>query len=75
MRDLNGPWLLYDNEKDPYQLDNRVNKPEYAELQKKLDDILSQKLKETKDEFLPGAEYIKKWGYTVDQTGSIPWKW
>jgi arylsulfatase A-like enzyme len=75
VRDLNGPWLLYDNEKDPYQLDNRVNKPQYAELQKKLDDILSQKLKETNDEFLPGDEYIKKWGYTVDQTGSIPWKW
>ena len=75
VRDLKGPWLLYDNEKDPYQLDNRANKPQYAELQKKLDDILSQKLKETNDQFLPGAEYIKKWGYTVDQTGSIPWKW
>lgn len=75
VRDLNGPWLLYDNEKDPYQLDNRVNKPECAELQRKLNDILSRKLQETNDEFLPGAEYIKKWGYNVDQTGSIPWKW
>jgi arylsulfatase A-like enzyme len=75
VRDLNGPWLLYDNQKDPYQLDNKVNRPEYAQLQKKLDDILSRKLKETNDEFLPGAEYIKKWGYTVDHTGSIPWKW
>jgi hypothetical protein len=40
-----------------------------------LDGILSRKLKETLDDFLPGEEYIKKWGYTVDKTGSIPWKW
>lgn len=28
-----GPWLLYDNLKDPYQMDNLIGKPEYAELQ------------------------------------------
>ena len=27
-----GPWLLYDNEKDPYQLENLVDVPAYAEL-------------------------------------------
>jgi arylsulfatase A-like enzyme len=75
VRDLNGPWLLYDNQQDPYQLDNLIDKPAYAELQKKLENILSQKLKETNDEFLPGEEYIKKWGYKVDKTGTIPWNW
>lgn len=75
VRDLKGPWLLYDNAKDPYQLDNLVNKPEYAKLQMELDGILSRKLKETHDDFLPGEEYIKKWGYKVDRTGTIPWNW
>ncbi len=73
VRDLNGPWLLYDNEKDKHQLDNLCNKSRYAELQKRLENLLSQKLKETNDEFLPGEEYIKKWGYEVDENGTLPY--
>jgi len=74
VRNIDGPWLMYDNKKDPYQLDNLCNKPEHTELQKKLEAVLSQKLKETNDEFLPGAEYIKKWGYKVrSRDGAIPY--
>ncbi|GAG00357.1 unnamed protein product, partial [marine sediment metagenome] len=62
VRDLKGLWLLYDNEKDPYQLNNLCNKPEYSGLQKKLETLLAQKLKETNDKFLPGPEYMKMWG-------------
>ncbi|MFQ5770859.1 MAG: sulfatase [bacterium] len=71
VRDLKGPWLLYDNEQDPYQLDNLCNKPQHAELQKRMERILSQKLKETNDQFLSGWEYIKKWGYVVDESGTV----
>jgi arylsulfatase A-like enzyme len=71
VRDLNGPWLLYDNEQDPYQLLNLCNKPEYGKLQKELEDFLSLRLRQTKDDFLPGADYIKKWGYTVDESGTV----
>jgi len=71
VRDLNGPWLLYDNEKDPCQLDNLCNKPKHAKLQKKLEGLLSQKLKETNDEFLPGQDYIKKWGCKVNPSGTV----
>ncbi|MHC4656270.1 MAG: sulfatase/phosphatase domain-containing protein, partial [Planctomycetota bacterium] len=71
VRDLNGPWLLYDNKKDPYQLNNLCNKPEHSELQKKMEAVLSKKLKQTNDEFLPGAEYIKKWGYVVGRNGTV----
>jgi len=73
VRDLKGPWLLYDNQQDPYQLNNLCNKSEFSELQKRLEGILSEKLKETNDEFLSGAEYIKKWGYVVDESGTVPY--
>ncbi len=71
VRDLKGPWLLYDNEQDPYQLDNLCNKPEHAALQASLDALLSKRLKETNDEFLPGADYLKKWGHVVDSSGTV----
>jgi arylsulfatase A-like enzyme len=71
VRDLKGSWLLYDNERDPYQLDNLCDRPEHSKLQKNLDAILSEKLRQTKDDFLPGWEYIKKWGYEVDQSGTV----
>ncbi|MHC4658350.1 MAG: sulfatase family protein [Planctomycetota bacterium] len=71
VRDLNGPWLLYDNQSDPYQLNNLCNRGEYSELQRKLEGILSQKLKQTNDEFLPGWDYIKKWNYIVDSSGTV----
>jgi arylsulfatase A-like enzyme len=71
VRDLNGPWLLYDNKQDPYQLNNLCNEPEHRKLQNELESILTQKLKQTNDEFMPGPEYIKKWGYEVDESGTV----
>lgn len=73
VRDLNGPWLLYDNKTDPYQTNNLVNQPKHARLQAKLDAVLARKLKERHDEFLPGEAYIKKWGYKVDANGTVPY--
>jgi arylsulfatase A-like enzyme len=72
-RDLNGPWLLYDNEKDPLQLDNLAGKTEHAKLQADLDALLKRKLTEQHDEFLPGEAYITKWGYKVDAKGTVPY--
>ena len=40
VRTLDGPWLLYDNDDDPYQMNNLVGKPEYAALQAELETIL-----------------------------------
>jgi len=71
VRDLKGPWLLYDDLQDPYQLSNLCDRPEHAALRANLDMLLTRKLKETSDEFLPGADYIKKWGYEVDESGTV----
>lgn len=74
VRDLNGPWLLYDDETDPFQMNNLVNKPEQAKLQAELDALLSKKLKERGDEFKPGPDYLAKWDYKVDARGTMPYK-
>ena len=66
VRDLKGPWLLFDNKADPYQLKNLCNDSMYAKIQQELETILSRKLKETKDNFLPGPEYMAKWNYQWD---------
>ncbi len=73
VKDLNGPWLLYDNEKDPYQIENLCNKPEFSKLQEELDNLLNKKLKETNDEFKPGEYYVENWGYNVDETLTVPY--
>ncbi len=73
-RKLDGPWLLFDNEKDPYQQNNLIGNPGYSKIQRKLERELKQKLRKNKDEFLPGEKYIKRWGYEVDETGTIPYE-
>ena len=73
VRDLEGPWLLFDNQADPYQMKNLVNDPKHSDVQKKLDTLLAAKLKVTNDEFLPGTAYIKKWGYKVNARGTVPY--
>lgn len=67
VRDLNGPWLLYDNQADPYQLNNLIGKPGSAIFQANLDAQLKKKLIEQHDEFRPGPDYVTKWGYKVDE--------
>jgi arylsulfatase A-like enzyme len=72
VRDSDGPWLLYDNEVDPYQMKNLIGVAEHAGLQERLDSMLLAKLQETGDAFLPKQDYLKEWGYTIED-GSIPY--
>ncbi|MHC4509501.1 MAG: sulfatase family protein [Planctomycetota bacterium] len=66
VRDLKGPWLLYDNQADPCQLTNLCDDPKYRQIKQELEDVLSRKLKETNDEFLPGPKYMAMWNYQWD---------
>jgi arylsulfatase A-like enzyme len=63
VRSLKGPWLLYDNQADPYQMQNLCGRGEHKDLQARLDRALDARLKALKDDFLPGQEYVKRFGY------------
>ncbi|MFC5626142.1 sulfatase family protein [Algoriphagus winogradskyi] len=71
VKDLAGPWLLYDNEKDPYQQKNLVGSPDYSNLQSTLEKVLQSKLDYTNDSFLPADDYMTQWNYLYDKQDSI----
>ncbi len=73
VRDLNGPWLLYDNQRDPFQLENLCNTPEYAGVQTELEHKLQRKLENTADTFEHADVYIRRlqaWGYEISENGT-----
>jgi len=71
VKDLNGPWLLYDNINDPYQLNNLILDTTQQNTLESLDVLLDQLLKKKGDEFLPGEEYILRWGHKVNKNGTV----
>ena len=73
VKDLNGPWLLFDNKKDPFQLNNLVGKASHAQVQQKLEAALKATLAQRGDAFRPGMEYVRKWNYVVDETETVPY--
>lgn len=73
VRNLTGPWLLFDNQSDPYQLKNLVGDPTQQGLQARLDEQLQRRLQNNHDAFRPSAEYIAQWGWPVDARGTVPY--
>lgn len=55
-------WVLYDNKKDPYQLNNLAEKEKSKDLQFCLENTLQSLLEKTNDEFLPWHEHLRKLG-------------
>ncbi len=62
VRNSDGPWLLYDNERDPYQMTNLIGEPEHAETQRALESLLQGRLAELGDEFFDGQVYLERDG-------------
>jgi arylsulfatase A-like enzyme len=71
--DLNGPWLLFDNQRDPFQTENLAGSERYVQTQAELEALLRRKLQSTHDDFLPAWDYIRKWNYQVDASGTVPY--
>jgi arylsulfatase A-like enzyme len=62
VRSIHGPWLLYDNQSDPYQMHNLCGQAAHKDLQQRLDRMLNARLRDVHDDFLPAADYIKRAG-------------
>ena len=74
VRDLNGPWLLYDDDADPFQMNNLAGRSGSEALQKELDGRLQAELNKRGDEFRDGQYYIDLWGYDVKLGDSISYR-
>ena len=72
VRDLSGPWLLYDNQTDPYQTNNLVGLPKHGRLQAKLETTLTRKLKERHDTFCLGMPTSNNGGIGWTPTARCP---
>ena len=53
-------WVLYDNLRDPYQMKNLADNPNYRNLRESLEKKLQSWLRKTKDDFLPWKEHIRQ---------------
>jgi arylsulfatase A-like enzyme len=73
-RTLKGPWELFDNEADPFQMTNLVAEPAHKALRDDLEDRLQAALKQTGDDFAPGPELLKRCGYRVDETETVGYR-
>ena len=70
---LDGRGILYDTLADPDQLENRYLQSDWRGLGRDLEDALQQLLAQRGDRFLPAAAYLEQYGYTVDESGAIPY--
>jgi arylsulfatase A-like enzyme len=73
VRDYDGPWLLYDNKEDPYQMNNLIDEADKLGLKEDLESQLQTLLDKNEDPFLSKEESIKLWGYNVIGHGEIPY--
>ena len=73
VRVLEGPWLLYDNEADPLQQENLIGRRKHRDLLYELHAWLQRRLDAMGDEFLPSTEYIRRFGYQIDERGTVPY--
>ena len=55
-------WLLYDNDNDPYQLNNLIDDENSQDLRAELEADLQQWLTRINDPFLPGLDHIRQLG-------------
>jgi arylsulfatase A-like enzyme len=70
---IDGPWMLFDDKKDPFQQNNLVGDPDFAGLQENMEKLLEEELQRINDDFRPAESYITEWGYTIRPAGHIPY--
>lgn len=72
--DRRGPWLLFDDLNDPYQLNNLIEDPKLVDIRMELDAMLTRKLKERNDTFEDGETYTRMWNYETGDDFAVIYK-
>jgi arylsulfatase A-like enzyme len=67
---LEGASKFFDNDTDPYQMNNLINKPEYAVLQQELEKKLNLALENIGDNFNERDYYLQKWNVKLDTSNN-----
>ncbi|MGI8424467.1 MAG: hypothetical protein ACR2NO_10220, partial [Chloroflexota bacterium] len=63
-RSVDGPWVLYDNQNDPYQLHNLVDAADSRPLMAELEAALQVWLRRLDDDVVPAADLFARLGLT-----------
>ena len=70
VRDLRGPWLLFDNDADPFQMDNLASRPE-PRTAGPARRRASRQAPRSRRRVPAGRATTSRWGYHVDATGTV----
>jgi len=70
IRNLDGSVLLFNDRKDPYQMENLAGNPEFKPLLRKLEGRLDEMLKSTGDDFLSPETILAQWGFEFGPYGT-----
>lgn len=73
VEDEDGPWLLFDNETDPYQQTNLIDDPGTSELRRHLRAQLVDWMEEIGDDGASKAELVERFGYEINDRGVVPY--
>ncbi|HJU22263.1 MAG TPA: hypothetical protein VJ891_07115, partial [Casimicrobiaceae bacterium] len=71
VRTIDGPWLLYDNAADPYQLRNLIHVPDKRDVAAALDADMCAHMARIGDRFLAKEQYYDQYGIGVDHRGKV----
>ena len=72
IRSHQGPWLLYDNLSDPYQMHNLCGSAEVKGIQAVLEAELKKWLLQLGDKFLPAEDYLRRDNLTAYLEPKLP---
>lgn len=71
VRTIDAPWLLYDNDQDPYQMNNLIDSPQHAATRTHLDALMTGHMERIADIFLPREAYYEQFGIEFDHRGKV----
>lgn len=71
VRTIDRPWLLYDNQEDPYQMRNVMDDAGYRSLVAELEGEMRGHMERIGDEFLPKESYYRKFNLRIDHRGKV----